>query len=42
MKRTKTTESAAASAAAEASMKKVDGDWAKSSVKKAELEALRG
>jgi hypothetical protein len=40
MKRSKTSEGTAA--AAEASMKKVDGDWAKSSVKKADLESLRG
>ena len=39
LKRAKTTEGTAA--AADAGMKKVDGDWVKSSVKKADLEALR-
>ena len=38
-KRTKTTEGTAA--AADAGVKKVDGDWVKSSVKKADLEGLR-
>ena len=39
LKRAKTTEGAAA--AADAGMKKVDGDWVKSSVKKTDLESLR-
>ena len=39
LKRTKTTEGTAA--AGDAGMKKVDGDWVKSSVKKTDLDGLR-
>lgn len=41
LKRGKGTESATTAAEADAGMKKVDGDWTKSLVKKGDLEALR-